>query len=719
MDGLVLNTVITDCQEFLRLVENAEGENRKQALNALQFAAGDQWPSNIKAVRDLENRPCLTINKTDAFVRQVCNSMRQQRPRMVPHPANDGADVDTAEVIKGMIRHIEAQSNADVAYDTASDFQVRIGWGYIRVNHRYISEDSFDQEICIDPVDNPFQVYFDPFSVMPDGSDAEACAVSTMMRRTEFKKKWPGAAPVDFRSVSAGDIKPEWASEAEIRIVEFWRVETTPDKLVLMSNGWQGFKSQMPKSMVSALDLTVVNERDSMRRKVMMYRMTAKEVLEKKEWAGKYLPIIPVYGCKLNVNGRVERYGMIKNLIDPARMYNFWRTSEAEIVALAPKAPWLMAEGQDEGNEQEWESANVKSYSRLKYKAVTSEDGTPLPPPQRQQPQQIPAANVNAATGAAEDMKAVAGIYDASLGDREQDPSGIALQRHQQQSDTSNYHYYDNQCRSLRWLGIVILDLMPKIYDTQRTMRIIGEDGEPSSVTINEKQRNEAGAVTKVLNDVTVGRYDVVMDTGPGYATRRMETAENMMKLLGTPIGEKVAQLADDIVVRHMDWTGSRELADRLAAANPLAQEEQLPDFPPEAQAMIKQLRGQMQQMQQAMQTKEMEDKFRIGAVKLREEHQDRRHILSEHAENQRLAAKETAQTLREHHRDTTTAAVENAENAAWMHDVAVKSQTALDVEKIRALVQLLLKHVDGEHLERELEAAEKQVQSAPAKESV
>lgn len=683
--------ILRECHEFVKNVESDESSNRAMAVEALEFANGDQWPDTIATARTLENRPCLTVNKTDAIVRQVVNGMRQQRPRMTVHAVGDDADVDKADVIKGILRHIEVNSNADVAYDIANDFQVRMGWGYWRVTHRYVSEDSFDQELYIDPIDNPFTVFFDPSSTLPDGSDSERCVVEIMMRRGEFKRRWPKADPCEFSGM--GDVSA-WATEQEVRVGEYWRVGMEADTLVIYSNGWTGFKSKIDPKVVEMLQLTVEQQRPTQRRTVTMYLCTGREVLETTKWAGKYIPIIPVYGNMLNINGGVERSGMIKNLMDPARMYNFWRTSEAEIVALAPKAPWVMADGQDEGHEAEWDSANTKSYSRLVYKPVSSDDGVPLPPPMRQQPQQIPAANVNAANGAAEDMKAVSGIYDAGLGDRQQDPSGVALSRHNQQSENSNFHFYDNFCRSLRWTGIVILDLMPTIYDTQRVLRIIGEDGESDTVTVNEKKRDESGAVSEVLNDVTVGRYDIVMDTGPGYNTRRIESADNMMKLLSTPLGEKIAQIADDIVVRHFDWPGARDLADRLASANPLAQEEQLPDFPPEAQAMIKQLKGQMQQMQQALQQKELEDKYRIGAIKLREDAETKRHDVSEQNENMR-------------HQDTLAVKTHDVgmRDATKRHDTEMRALTQQSVADIKAQTDLMLKGIDGTHLDREIEA--------------
>ncbi len=702
-------SIVEDCLAFLRAADSADSENRKKGVAALNFSkpGGEQWPASIQVQRDLENRPCLTINKTDAFCRQVINQMRQQRPRMNVHPVGDGADVDTAEVIKGILRHIEVNSNADVAYDTANEFQVRAGRGYWRVTHRYLAEDSFDQDIFIDPIDNPFTVYFDPSSTAPDGLDAERVLVVTMMRRDEFKRRWPHADPCEFDQMEDGDAS-DWATQEEIRVGEFWVVSKVTDTLVEYSNGWKGFKSALKQEIVDELHLTVVRERPSYRRAVTMHLCTACEVLETKPWAGRFIPIVPVYGNRLNVDGEIEISGMVENLVDPQRMYNFWRTSEAEIVALAPKSPWVMSEGQMEGHEDEWEQANTKSFSVLTYKAVLDEAGNALPPPQRQQPQQIPAANVNAANNAAEDMKAVAGIYDASLGDREQDPSGVALGRHQQQSELSNFHFYDNVCRSLRATGIIALDLIPHIFGPDRVLRIIGEDGEAETVTINQRKRDEMGAVQKVLNDITVGRYDVVMDTGPGYNTKRIESADNMMKLLGTPLGEKIAEVADDVVVRHFDWAGARDLADRLAAANPLAQDEQLPDFPPEAQQMIAQLKKQMQALQQALQAAQLEEKYRLKQIELKEHAEDGRHMVSEHNENQRLQVKER----NENARHEATLAVKTHDvamrDATKRHDTEFKASTSLGITEIQAMAALMGKHIDGKHLMAEIEAEDR-----------
>jgi hypothetical protein len=667
------NPIIKECQEALKVAIEAETENRAEALKDLKFAAGDQWPTMIQTQRELEHRPCLVINKTDSFVRQAVNNMREQRPRFKVHPVTDGADQKTADVIAGLMRHIQTKSRADVAYDTGADFQVRIGWGYWRVAARYVREDSFDQELYVERVRNPFTVYFDPSSTEPDGRDAEWCIITDRMKKKKFQRKYPKAKWVDFNNVGAGDDLHQWATKDEIRVAEFWRVEKVPDTLCKLSSGKVLYKSQIKAEELAAAGVTIFDERESVRRAIKWYKLTAVEILEEREWPGHWIPVIPVYGAEYDIEGKMIRYGMVRGLQDPQRMYNFWRTAETEVVALAPKAPWLVEENQIEGYENEWDSANNRSFAYLKYKSVVN-DGIQVPPPIRQQPQGMPEAQVNAAMGASEDMKAVAGMFDPSLGAPGQETSGVMVARRQQQSDKSNFHFYDNLCRSVSFTGEVILDLIPHYYDTERVIRIIGEDGVPDSVTLNQKVRDpQTQAIQKVLNDVTVGEYDVVIDTGPGYQTKREEASDNMMGLLATPLGEKIAMTADDIIMRQFDWPGADLIADRLAAANPIAGvENQLPDdLPDEAKSLIAHQAAAIQNMQKQLQAMTMDQKYRLSATQMKEQGETRRAQMQD--ETKRL-------------------------------DVASRDTTARDIEELKGHVALLLAHLDGR---REIAAIE------------
>lgn len=657
-----MSEIVTEMRRRLQLARDAEGANRNEMLEDLRFSFGEQWPAAMKMARQQEGRPALTINKTDTFVRSVVNNMRASRPRIRVHPVSDGADVKKADVIEGLIRHIEVNSNADLAYDTGAEYQTRAGEGFWRVCTRYVADDSFDQELYIDRIRNPFTVYMDPSATMPDGSDADWCVLTSSMKKEAFRKKYPRAKIADVKDLGPGDDKAVWASAEEVVVAEYYRFEDRQDELWLLSNGQKVLKSRAPMSehdLLVTYNVRVMHRRPTTSRQLKWSLCTAVEELDERDLPGKYIPVVRVVGAEMIDNGKTIRFGMVRQLKDPQRMYNYWRTQETEFVALAPLAPWLMAEGQDEGYETEWQNANRKSYSRLKYKPVHDEQNNPLPAPQRLSPQQIPAASVNAAMAASDDLKAVAGMFDPALGAEGNETSGTMVRARQGQSDMSNYHFYDNLTRAIRHTGVILIDLIPHYYDTQRVIRILGVDGVPQTTTINEKQRDQFGAIQQVLNDVTVGTYDVVMDTGPGYQTKRQENSDMLLGLLKTM--PQVAQTAGDLVVRQMDFEAAQDVADRLAAANPLAMaEKKLPDdLPDDVKAFIAHLMGANQQMQQALQQAELEKKYRMGVEQVRQQgklasdqmwaqHENEQERIRQDGENRRLLAKEHAQNLRE-----------------------------------------------------------------------
>lgn len=668
------DTRINKAIEFWRLVNDADSTNRAEALQDIKFAAGDQWPVEIQNSRNVEARPCLTINKIDSYIRQVTNQQRMQRPRIKVHPVNNLADYKIAQIIEGMTRHIEVNSNADTAYDTAFDYAVRMGWGYWRINTRYVSEDSFDQEIYIDTIDNPFTVYFDPNSILPDGSDAERCVITTVLDKKIFRETYPGADDgANFTQRSTGDDTASWVTKEDIRIAEFFYIERERAKLYLLSDGSRHFAdSDRFFERVEASGLTVVDERDSFRKAVKWCKMTALEVLEEKTWAGKYIPVVPCYGAQVIVDDKRKKYGLVRFAKDPQRMYNFWRTSMTESVALAPKAKWLLAEGQDEGHENEWALANIKSSPVLRYKQKDIE-GVPAPVPQRLQPEPPPQGIMEAAGAISADLQMVLGILDPN-----QLPSGNisgkALAGQQNQVDLSNFHFYDNMTRSIRHTGKILLDLIPHIYDTERVMRIIGSDGQPDMTKINEK--NEVG---EVLNDVTVGEYDVVMDTGPGFQTKRQQAVEAMMPLLTG--NEQLFNIAGDLVFRNMDFPGADVIADRLAAMNPMANIDEKSDIPPEIQMRLAQAQKQVQDMQQQLQAAQLEINNRGQVAQIKEEGATKRKLMEV--------------TAKAHNTETMAEVKVNDQNTR-----AITSQNKTEID---AIVELLLHHMDTNRLEMEI----------------
>jgi hypothetical protein len=682
------NNKINEVIKFWRLVNDADSTNRAEALMDVKFAAGDQWPVEIQNSRNLESRPCLTINKIDAYIRQVTNQQRMQRPRIKVHPVNNLADYKIAQVIEGITRHIEVNSNADTAYDTAFDYAVRMGWGYWRINTKYVSETSFDQEIYIDTIDNPFTVYFDPNSILPDGSDAERCLITTVMDKKIFRENYPGADDgANFQQRSTGDDTASWLTKEDIRVAEYFYIERERAKLYLLSDGTSGFAdSDNFFARVEASGLTVVDERDSFRKAVKWMKCTAMEILEEKTWAGKYIPVVPCYGAQVIIDDKRKKYGLVRFAKDPQRMYNFWRTSMTESVALAPKAKWLLAEGQDEGHENEWSMANIKSTPVLRYKQKDIE-GVPAPVPTRLQPEPPPTGIMEAAGAISADLQMVLGVLDPN-----QLPSGNisgkALAGQQNQVDLSNFHFYDNMTRSIRQTGKIILDLIPKIYDTERVMRIIGSDGQPDMTTINQ-----ANAIGEVLNDVTVGEYDVVMDTGPGFQTKRQQAVESMMPLLTG--NAELFNIAGDLVFRNMDFPGADVIADRLAAMNPLANIDEKSDIPPEVQMRLAQSQQMIEQLQQQLQAAGLEINNRMQVAQIKEEGATKRKLMDV--------------TARAHNTETI--------NEAKVNQTNVKAITEQNKSEIDALVKMLIARMPPDQLLAEIDRlnAEQQQYSVAA----
>jgi hypothetical protein len=661
---------IQEAIDFLKFSNEADTENRQKGLDDLKFSSGDQWPIEVQNSRHLEARPCLTINKLDAYVRQIVNQMRQGRPRMRAHSMNSEANAKVADVITGIFKHIEVNSDADTAYDTAGEYAVRIGWGYWRVITDYVREDSFDQEIYIRPIDNPFSVYFDPNSIQPDGSDAEKVLITTLMSKDDFKVQYPGADDGgDFNQRGTGDFDPDWVQKEDIRVAEYFYVERKKTKLLLLSDGTKVYKDEAPSpEILAAAGIMVVGERETMRKQIKWCKLTGLEILEERDWSGRYIPVVPVYGQQLTVEDKRKKYGLVRNAKDAQRMYNYWQTSLTESIALAPKAKWLLAEGQDEGHENEWAQANIKSMPVLRYKQ-TDINGKEAPAPQRLQPEPPPAGVIAAAMSIDKDLQSVVGIFDPSQLPQG-NMSGKAIRGQQMQQDMTNFHYYDNLVRSMKHTGRIILDLIPKIYDRERVLRIIGYDGQPEMVTLNQRTQDEMG-VEKVLNDVTVGEYDVYMDTGPGYQSKRQEAVEAMMPMIST--NQELFNLAGDLVFRNMDFPGAEVIADRLAANNPLAQIDDKSEIPPQIQMQLMQAQKQIADMQQMIAAMELEKQYRSDVEMVRQEGETKRKLMDV--------------TSRAYNTDTI--------NEAKVNQQIMNSQANQNKAELDAVTKMLLKRMD------------------------
>lgn len=631
-------------KDFKRSLDTSD-DNRTNFIDDLKFGRlGEQWPFKVLTERQLEGRPCLVINRLPSFIRQVVNDARQNKPSIKVHPVDDAADVETAKIYDGLIRNIETISRADIAYDTAIDFAASAGFGYIRVETDYSHSDTFNQDILIKRVANPLNVYEDPDAESADGSDWNLCFVTEIIPKDKFKRDYPNAEKTSFESDSKEQKNVLWFDGDGIRIAEYWTRKIIKDSVLVFSNGESIKKSIYEKNdelraMHAVEGIEIIEERETQSFLVMRYLITGTEVLEKDVWPGKYIPIVPVYGEELNVEGKRVFQSLIRQAKDSQRNFNYWRSAATELVALAPKAPWIGPVGFAK-KDANWDTANTENHAYLEYDGPTK--------PERQPFAGMPAGALQEALSASDDLKNIMGIQDASLGAKSNETSGRAIMARQKEGDTSTFHFIDNTARSIRQTGAILIDLIPHIYSEKRIVRILGEDGTAQRVPINQPVMvNEKGEVMppekahldgiERIYDLGAGKYDLTVSAGPSFNTRREEAAFQMAEFIRA--FPDAAPVIGDLLAKNLDWPGADEVAERLREINPVIQKEKQGNQPPppspemikaqadaaaaQQQAQIAQQKANselsLRQVDLAIKTKELEMKQLDLAIKAKE----------------------------------------------------------------------------------------------------
>lgn len=549
----------------------ADNDNDREALIDLQFLTGDQWEQKLKDERKDDGRPCLVINRLPQFVRQVTGDIRQNKPAIKVRPHGKGADKDIAEVYSGLIRNIEEASSAQRVYISAAESSARCGIGHFRICTEYSSDDAFEQDIRIRRIKNPFSVKWDPAAQEPDKSDARYCFVTELIPLDEFKARYPKASTTDFENRTHDSVSPiSWWDGKKVRVAEYWVKKPVTKKLVLLKNGEVFEEGQTPEGMPEG---AIERTRTVKTHKVCCYLINGVEILEDAmEWAGKHIPIITVAGEEVELGDRTIRSGVVRNAKDSQRMFNFMRSASAEWIGLQPKAPFVGTVKQFEKLEPIWRQAIRKNVPFLPYNPDPS---APNAKPERASPPTGSAAMITEASAAAEDMHATVGIYPASLGARSNETSGKAILARQREGDVGTYLYVDNLADAIRYCGRQLVDLIPKIYDTERVVRVLNEDETEDFVTLNkagvsEGQQGVYTILTKQGQSIwkpplDVGEYDVAVSTGPSYSTRRVESAESMMAFVQAV--PQAGAASADLIAASMDWPNSDKIAQRLRRA--------------------------------------------------------------------------------------------------------------------------------------------------------
>lgn len=613
--------IVTAARKRLSIAIEAWSNTRNSELDDLRFYAGSpdnqwQWPQDVVNSRTsaqgstINARPCLTINKLPQHVKQITNDQRQNRPGIKVIPANDEADSEVAEVFNGIIRHIEYESDADVAYDTACENQVTYGEGYIRLITEYKDEKSFDQRIKILRVRNSFSVYLDPNCQDPAGADAKWCIITQVLSKEEYEQLYPNACSIStIQSLGVGDNElSQWVNQETIRIAEYFYVDTISKKLNLYPNNVTAFDNTPPDRELKKQYGDPIRSRTAEFNQIKWVKTNGYDILEESDWPGKWIPIVRVIGNEFEVDGEIYLSGLVRNAKDAQRMYNYWVSQEAEMLALAPKAPFIGYSGQFEGFETEWKTANVNNWPYLEVNSEALDgQGNVLPLPARAQPPMASSGLLQAKAGASEDIKNATGQYNAALGMTSNERSGKAILARQREADTGTYHYVDNLARAVRYIGRQLVDLIPKVMDIETIALILGEDGETDTVKLNPMQqegikkiKDENGTLIEKIFNLNVGKFDVKVITGPGYATKRQEALESMAQLLqGNP---QLWAAAGDLFVKNMDWPGAQELAKRLAKTiDPKLLSDDNDPVMAAAKQQMEQMAQQMEQMHQML----------------------------------------------------------------------------------------------------------------------
>lgn len=601
-----MDDIVKEAIEALQISYDYDRDNRREAMEDLRFTAGFHWSDAAKAER--KNRPMITINRSSQFLRQVSNPIRQNMPTLKVEPEGENGE-DMSELANGLFRRIQYNSSASHVYASAVEHMVACGIGWFRVVSDYVDDDSFDQELMVKRIFNPLSVYPDPSALEPDRSDMNWCMVSELMPKSAFEQRWKGksATGVDAPGNGGSGSGINWGAGDYVRVAEFWKRSETERTIAKLKTGDVIDITNMPKKQMAMIQSMGMIEgtRKTKGHKVTMQLVSGADVLEDVyECPCKWIPVIPVIGAEIPLETGVYRHGLIRFQREPQQLHNYFMSVAAETLGQQPKAPYLVTPKQIGKYKALWDNANVNSTPYLPYEPDTNVPGGA---PTRIAPPPLPVGLIQMAQMLADDMKATTGVYDASLGNKSNETSGVAINARKEQGDNATSHFVDNLEHSLEHLGRVLLNMIPSIYDTQRSLRLMGEDGTETQTQINAPAIAEDGEPV-VYNDMGQMNFKTVrVIMGPSYASKRQEAVAQLTALIQAM--PELGAISGDIIARNMDVDGAEELAKRAKALLPPAvlqmedpESAQAAQPPPDPMAEM-QMQGAQQMMQFELQS--------------------------------------------------------------------------------------------------------------------
>jgi len=602
--------IVKEAKKRFELCESWESHARAMFIEDMKFAHGDadnqyQWPNEMLRARDVDQKPTLTINKVRQHCLQIINDAKQNKPGVVVHPTTDDASYEAAQVFEDVVRYIERESRAEQAYDKASENQVYGGIGYVRVVAAYSDGASFDQELRIKAVPDALTVYLDPDAKEADKSDMRFAFVFDDMPKDRFKQKYPGyAESVSTMPLSIAD---GWIGENHVRVAEYWRVATKDDELYTFIDPDSQQRVTIAESACDKEMLDQVKRQPTLRKRPLQvetiecFLIAADQIIERSTWLGKWIPIVAAVGEETVIEGVLDRKGHTRYLKDPQRMYNYHSSAATEAVALQTKTPFVAPAAAIEGFEEYWQDANKENLAYLPYNHIDS-NGEEIPPPKRNDPAVMPTAMVKGMEIAQTEMMMASGQYQSQFGENENATSGKAINERQRQGDNATYHFVDNHAVMIRQVGRILVDAIPKYYDTPRVLLIRGQNGSKRMMRIDPNAKQSMAEApdndsVDIIFNPAIGKYAVDADVGPGYATRRQEAWNAITQILAQ--NKELTNVLGDILFRNADFPNADEIAERLARLVPAHAKGDAP--PPEVQQMQAQLQQLSDQMQKLM----------------------------------------------------------------------------------------------------------------------
>jgi hypothetical protein len=646
-----------------------EQEARNKFKDDIRFLYADsdnheQWNAQTRAQRQLAGQPMLTINKTHTHWLHVVNQAKMNKPAIKVSPTGDEATFESAQVYAQVIKRIEDQSKAVQAYMKAAEFMVGGGIGYWRIITQYTDENSFDQEIYIRPIPDPLTVYLDPNIKEKDGSDAKFGFLFEELDKEEAEKKYGNI----LKSQVFGQDALSWYRKNSLRIAEYFEREEGYEWLyaVQREDGSTHFvrESELPDgagemkaALREAYDRGEAQRRRVKKHTVRWYKLVGNEIVDKGVWAGKYIPIVRVAGEEVVIEGRLDRKGIVRYLKDAQRSYNYNASAAIEFGALQSKSPYLAPVEAIEGLENYWATANTQNHAYLPWNHA-DESGNPIPRPERQQPPVGATVFMEGMQTAEHEMMMASGQYEATFSDQGNEISGISIQQRQEQGERVTFHYLDSLADAVQYTGIQLIDLIPKVYDTKRVLRIMAEGGKEHIITIDpqqkqalQKQESQSQAQVASIFNPSVGNYDVTADSGPNFQTRRKEAFAAMTGMLKE--NPALAQVIGDLFMGNADFPVSDELQERMRnwikitnpgvlGEGPTPQEQQMQQQLQQATQFIHELQMELadKSVQQQLEKQRLDmDALNHLALRMENERQDMVNAFKAETERLKLTA--------------------------------------------------------------------------------